>query len=212
MIRVMLADDHTILRQSLAFALNASGDCSVVAEAADGIAAIEQAHATQPHVAVIDISMPRLSGIEVAHRLGTELPRTRVLILTMHEEEEYVMQMVRVGVAGYLLKQSPAAVLLEAVRALASGDVYFGQYAARVLAWRARTPQQELEDPYGKLSPREREVLHLVVDGLTTKEIAKRLAISVKTAENHRCRVLDKLNLRNSAELVRYSMHKRLVQ
>lgn len=212
MIRVMLADDHAILRESLALALTASGDCCVVAEAADGIAAIEQAHASQPHVAIIDISMPRLSGMEVARRIGVELPRTRVLVLTMHEEEEYVMQLVRVGAAGYLLKQSPTKVLLEAVRALASGGVYFGQYAAQVLAWRVREPQRVPEDPYGRLSSREREVLHLVVNGLTTKEIAKRLAISVKTAENHRCRVLDKLNLHNSAELVRYAMHKRLVE
>ena len=211
MIRVLLADDHTILRESLALALTSSGDCCVVAEAADGIAAIEQAHASQPQVAIIDISMPRLSGIEVARRLGAELPRTRVLILTMHEEEEYVMQLVRVGAAGYLLKQSPTAILLEAVRALAAGDVYFGQYAAQVLAWRTRQPLQLQEDPYCGLSAREREVLHLVVDGLTTKEIAKRLAVSVKTAENHRCRVLDKLGVRNSAELVRYAVRKHLV-
>lgn len=211
MIRVLLADDHTILRESLALALGSSGDCCVVAEAADGISAIEKAHASRPQVAILDISMPRLNGIEVARRLAVELPQTRVLILTMHEEEEYVMHMVRVGVAGYLLKQTPTRDLLEAVRALAAGGMYFGQYAAKVLAWRAQKPQHDPEDPYGSLSSREREVLHLVVDGMTTKEIARQLGISAKTAENHRCRVLDKLGVRNSAELVRYAVSRKLV-
>ncbi len=211
MIRLLLADDHTILRESLATALNASDDCRVVAEAGDGVSAIEQAHLLHPDVAIVDISMPRLSGIEVTRRLTAELPRTRVLALTMHEEKEYVMQLVRAGASGYLEKQTPTAILLDAVRTLAKGGVYFGQYATSVLAWQARQPYTPVDDPYGSLSEREREVLHLVVDGLTTKEISKRLGISVKTAENHRCRILDKLDVRNSAELVRYAVRKRLV-
>jgi two-component system response regulator NreC len=212
MIRLLLADDHTVLRESLVTALRASGDCIVVAEAGDGISAIEQALATRPDVAIIDISMPRLSGIEVVRRLTAELPKTRVLVLTMHEEEEYVLHMVRAGAAGYLLKHAATVELLKAVRELAAGGVHFGPYAAKVLADQVQQPERELGDPYGELSSREREVLHLMADGLTTKEISKRLEISVKTAENHRGRVLAKLGLRNSAELVRYAMRKRLVE
>ncbi len=211
MIRILLADDHTVLRESLAVVLRGSGDCVVVGEAADGITAIEQALALRPDVAVVDISMPRLSGIEVVRRITAELPRTHCLVLTMHEEEEYVLQMIRAGAAGYLLKHAATNELLGAVRTLSAGGVHFGPYAAKVLAAQVQHPSQTLEDPYGALSPREREVLHLVVEGLTTKEVASRLNITVKTAENHRCRVLDKLGVRNSAELVRYAMRKRLV-
>jgi DNA-binding NarL/FixJ family response regulator len=211
MIRVLLADDHTVLRESLAAALRASGDILIVGEAGDGISAIEQALAVRPDVAVVDISMPRLNGIEVVRRLHAELPQTRVLVLTMHEEEEYVVQMVRAGASGYLLKHAAISELLGAVRALAAGGVHFGAYAAKVLATEIHHPQRAGDDPYGALSPREREVLHLVVEGLTTKEIARRLQIGVKTAENHRGRILSKLGIRNSVELARYALHKRLI-
>jgi DNA-binding NarL/FixJ family response regulator len=210
-IRILLADDHTVVRESLASVLRNSGDCLVVAEAGDGISAIELAHQMRPDVAVVDISMPRLSGMEVVHRLSAELPQTRVLVLTMHEEEEYVLQMVRAGASGYLVKHAAMSELLSAVRALAAGGVHFGPYAAKVLAAHVHDPKQRTDDPYGALSPREREVLHLVVEGLTTKEVARRLHIGVKTAENHRGRILSKLGLHNSAELVRYAMRRRLV-
>ena len=211
MIRILLADDHTVVRESLAAALRNSGDCLIVAESGDGITAIETALSVRPDVAIIDISMPRLSGMEVVRRLTAELPRTRVLVLTMHEEEEYVLQMIRAGAAGYLVKHAAIAELLNAVRALAAGGVYFGPYAAKILAAQVQHPQQLPDDPYGALSPREREVLHLVVEGLTTKEIARRLEIGVKTAENHRGRLLSKLGMRNSAELVRYAMRRHLI-
>lgn len=212
MIRLLVADDHTVLRECLVGALRASGDCVVVGEAGDGISAVEQAHALKPDVAVIDISMPRLSGIDVVRRLSEELPRTRVLVLTMHEEDEYVVQMVRAGASGYLVKHAATEELLNAIRAIAAGGVYFGPYATKILAERLQTPQDLPQDPYGSLSDREREVLHLVVDGLTIKEIAKRLDITMKAAENHRSRVLSKLGVRNSAELVRYAVRKRIVE
>jgi len=212
MIRLLIADDHTVMRECLVTTLRASGDCLVVAEAGDGIAAIEMAHAAKPDVAVIDISMPRLNGIEVVRRLNAELPRTRVLVLTMHEDDEYVLLAVRAGARGYVLKHAATAELLQAIRAVAAGSVHFGAFAAKALAGQLHNPQDNPEDPYGDLSSREREVLHLVVDGLTIKEIAQRLDITPKTAENHRSRVLSKLDLRNSAELVRYAMRKRLVE
>ena len=212
MIRLLLADDHTVVRESLVTALRASGDCIVVAEAGDGITAIEQALALRPDVAIIDISMPRLSGIEVVRRLTAELPRTRVLVLTMHEEEEYVLHVVRAGAAGYLLKHAATTELLDAVRTLAAGGVHFGPYAAKVLADQVHHPQRTPTDPNGALTSREREVLHLVVEGLSTKEIAGRLEIGIKTAENHRGRILDKLGMRNTAELVRYAMRRHLIE
>lgn len=211
MIRILLADDHTLVRESLAAVLRAAGDCIIVAEASDGVTAIEKALELRPDVAVVDLSMPGVNGVEVVRRLGTELPRTRVLVLTMHEEEEYVVHVVRAGAAGYLVKHAATSELLQAVRSLAMGGVYFGPYAARVLAEQVHHPTALSDDPYGALSAREREVFHLIVEGLTTKEIAKRLDISPKTAENHRGRILDKLGARNSAELVRYASKKRLI-
>ncbi|MEP6511739.1 MAG: response regulator transcription factor [Dokdonella sp.] len=212
MIRILLADDHTLVRESLAATLRNSGDCLVVAEVGDGVAAIETALSVQPDVAIVDISMPRLSGMEVVRRLTAELPRTRVLVLTMHEEDEYVLQVISAGAAGYLVKHAAIAELLNAVRALAAGGVYFSPHAAKVLAAQIQHPQQLLGDAYGTLAPREREVLHLMVEGLTTKEIASRLDIGVKTAENHRGRILGKLGMRNTAELVRYAMRKGLIE
>lgn len=209
MIRLLIADDHTVLRECLVAMLRASGDCVVVGEAGDGISAVEQALALQPDIAVIDISMPRLSGIDVVRRLTEELPRTKVLVLTMHEEDEYAVQMVRAGASGYLVKNTATNELLDAIRTIAAGGVYFGPYATKILASQLKHPQPE--DPYGALSDREREVLHLVVDGLTIKEIANKLGISAKAAENRRSRVLAKLGVRNSAELVRYAVRKRIV-
>ena len=205
-IRVLVADDHTLLREGLVALLNRSGECAVVAEAADGMAAVEAAVRTRPDVAVVDISMPRLNGMEVVRRLAHDCPDTRVLVVTMHAEEEYVLHVVRAGAAGFLLKDSAGSELLAAVKSLASGHGYFGPHAAKVLATQMQQPKAQLDDPYRGLTPREREVFHLIVEGLTTKEIARKLEISGKTAENHRTRVLEKLDARNTAELIRYAV------
>ncbi len=211
-IRVLVADDHTIVRQGVVSLLEAGGDCEVVAQASDGVEAVEKALATRPDVAVLDIGMPRLSGLEAVRRIRQEAPKIRVLVLTMHEEEEYVVHLVRAGASGYLVKDSAAGELLAAVRALAKGHGYFGPYAARVLAEQYRHPEvAQAQDPYGALTAREREVFHLVVDGKTTKEVAKALGISPKTAENHRTRLMEKLDVHNSAELVRYAARRGLL-
>lgn len=210
-IRVMIADDHTLVRESLVSVLNASGVCQVVAEAADGIEAVDKAMATRPDVAVVDISMPRLNGVEVVRRLHESLPDTRVLVLTMHGEEEYVLQLVHAGAAGYLVKDSATAELIAAVKSLSEGRGYFSPQAAKTLADSVQRPQRSLDDPYGDLTAREREVFHLMIQGLSTKLIARQLGISVKTAENHRVRVLNKLDVRNTAELVRYAVRRGLL-
>ena len=209
--RVLIADDHTMVRESLVGVLQAEPDVEVVAQASDGIEAIEQAERTRPDVVVADLSMPRLNGIEVVRRLREKLPETRVLVLTMHQEDEYVLQAVRAGASGYLVKDSAARELLAAVRSLHAGRGYFGPQASKALAEQVQNPGRGAEDPYGSLTAREREVFHLIAEGLTTKEIARRLGISAKTAENHRGRVLDKLDVRNTAELVRYALRKGLL-
>lgn len=211
MIRVLIADDHTLVRESLVSVLNASGACQVVAEAADGITALAKALELRPDVAIVDISMPGLSGVEVVRRLHVELPTTRTLVLTMHDEDEYVLHVVRAGASGFLLKDSATSELIQAVRDLHAGRKHFGANAASVLAEHVRQPGPELDDPYGALTAREREVFHLIVEGQTCKAIARKLEISVKTAENHRAHVLEKLKARNTAEVVRYAVRKGLL-
>ena len=204
-VRVVVADDHTILREGLVSLLNGSGECQVLAQAADGMAAVEAALAHRPDVLVVDLTMPRLNGLEVVRRGNAQAEGVRVLVLTMHNEEEYVLHAVRAGASGFLLKDTAGSELLAAVEAIAAGRGYFGGHAARVLAQQVQQPKARLEDPYRGLTDREREVFHLIVEGMTTKEIARKLDISTKTAENHRSRVLDKLEARNTAELIRYA-------
>lgn len=206
MIRVLVADDHTILREGLVSLLNHSGDCQVVGQAADGMQAVEMALQLEPNVVVLDLSMPKLNGLDVIRRLSKELDHTRILVLTMHAEEEYVLHVVRAGAAGFLLKDSASSELLKAVRALAAGRAYYGAHASQVLAHQVHQPQSRIDDPYRDLTSREREVFHLLVEGLTTKEIARQLDISTKTAENHRFRAIEKLGVRNTAELIRYAV------
>ena len=210
-IRVLVADDHTIVRQGIVSLLRDSGICEIVADAADGLEAVERAVDMRPDVAVLDMAMPRLSGLEAVRRIRQALRDTRILVLTVHDDEEYVLPIVRAGASGYLVKNTAAAELIAAVKALHSGLGYFGPEAARVLADHYQQPAGTAEDPYKQLTAREREVFHLVVEGKPTKEIARVLDISVKTAENHRARLMDKLKVHNTAELVHYAARKGLL-
>jgi DNA-binding NarL/FixJ family response regulator len=210
-IRILIADDHTIVRDGLVNLLEADGLCQVVAQAGDGIEAVELATRHRPQVAVVDLSMPRLNGLEVVRRITDQCPDTACLVLTHHAEEEYVLPLVQAGARGYLVKDTPADELRRAVSMLAGGQAWFGPHAARALAASQQNPDRRTGDPYGALTPREREVLHLVCDGKSTKEVARQLDISVKTAENHRSRILDKLDLANTAELVRWAARRGLL-
>ncbi len=210
--RVLIVDDHTMVRESLVGALQAAGDVQVVAQAANGAEAIEMALQVRPEIVVTDLSMPGINGIEVVRRLREALPEVRVLVLTMHTEDEYVLQAVRAGASGYLAKDSDTSELLAALRSLHAGRGHFSPRAARTIAEQLQHPERTVDDPYGRLTTREREVFHLMAEGLTTKEVARRLGISVKPAENHRGRVLAKLGMRNTAELVRYALRKGLLQ
>lgn len=211
LLRVLIADDHTLVRESLVSVLESSGVCQVVAQAANGTEALALAAQSDPDVAIIDISMPSLGGLEVVRRLQVEAPRTRVLVLTMHEDQEYLLHAVRAGATGFLLKDSPTAELVAAVGNVGAGRGHFSPEASRILAEQLHRPSQSVSDPYGRLTPREREVFHLVIEGLSTKEVARRLDISTKTAENHRSRVLAKLEARNTADVIRYAVRRGLM-
>ncbi len=210
-IRVLLVDDHNLVRESLVAILESDGDIAVVGQAADGVEAIDQALATHPDIVITDLSMPRLNGIEVIRRLAQDLPNTRILVLTMHQEDQYVLQAVRAGASGYLVKDSAAAELLAAVRSVYAGRGHFGPHASHALAEQLQHPERIPDDRYELLTAREREVFRLIAEGLTTKEIARQLSISTKTAENHRARVMTKIAVRNTAELVRYALRRGLL-
>ena len=210
-IRVVLADDHTLLRQGLLALLAGDDAVRVVAETADGPATVAKVEELQPDVLVLDLSMPGFPGLEVLRRVAKESPRTRVLVLTMHEEHEYVVHAVRAGAHGFLLKDSAAHELLQAVRDLGAGRRHFGAHASAVLAQQVEQPSVPLDDPYRNLTNREREVFHLIIEGATTKEIARKLYIAPRTAENHRNHVLAKLGARNTAGLLRYAARGKLL-
>jgi DNA-binding NarL/FixJ family response regulator len=210
-IRLVVADDHTLVRQGVVSLLAADPALEIVGEAHDGASAIEVVRSTLPDVLVIDWSMPAMNGLEVVRRLHAERPGLAVLVLTMHAEEEYVLHAVRAGARGFLLKDSAGEELRAAVHALAAGGDWYGPHASGVLARQVKSPGVALDDPYRNLTDREREVFHLLVEASTTKQIARRLDISVKTAENHRARVLEKLECRNAAEVIRYAVRRGLL-
>jgi len=210
-IRVLVADDHTIVRQGLVGILKASTDIDVVGEAGDGAEAVEKATKLKPDVVVLDISMPHLNGLEAARRIREALPGTRVLVLTMHDDEEYVLKMVRAGASGYLLKDSAASELLAAIRALKAGKASFGPHATRALAEAYQSDRPLPEDPFERLTDREREIFQLVVEGNTNAQIAEMLFISPKTVDNHRTRMMEKLGVHGTAELVRFAAKHKLL-
>jgi two-component system, NarL family, response regulator NreC len=209
--RVLVADDHTIVRQGLVGILEAADDMEVVGQAADGAEAVDKASKVKPDVVVLDISMPHLSGLEAARRIRESLPGTKVLVLTMHDDEEYVLKMVRAGASGYLLKDSAASELLAGIRALKSGKAYFGPHASRALAEAYQGDRMLPADPVERLTNREREVFQLVVEGKTNAEIADLLFISPKTVDNHRTRMMEKLGVHGTAELVRFAAKHKLL-
>ena len=198
-IRLLIADDHAILRAGLRMVLDAQPDMLVVAEASDGEEAVRRALATRPDVAVIDLTMPGLSGVETLQRLRRELPSARLLVLTMHDDPGYARVTQAAGAAGHVIKDSESAELLAAIRAVHRGRTF-------VVGTAARAAQRESLGPAPALSPRERQVLELLARGHTNREIAGRLFLSVKTVETHRARLSDKLGLHRRADLVRLAL------
>ena len=199
-IRVMLADDHAILRAGLRMLLEAQPDMAVVAEAADGEEAIRRAGGSRPDVAVVDLSMPGLSGVETLERLRREVPSTRLLVLTMHDDPGYARLALAAGASGHVIKDAESTELLAAIRAVHRGRTF-------VQVGSESPPTATLERAAAPmLSPRERQVLGLLAHGHTNREVADRLSLSVKTVETHRARLSDKLGLHSRADLVRLAI------
>lgn len=207
-LRILLADDHQIVRQGLKALLEREG-FDVAAEASDGLEAVRLARDLQPDVAVLDIGMPLLNGIDAARQVLQASPRTKAILLTMHAEDQYVLEALRAGVTGYVLKTKAAGDLVQAIREVAGGAIYLSPGVSRAVVQAYRAKSDLPPDP---LTPRERQVLQLIAEGKRTKEIAALLGVSVKTAESHRTRLMEKLNIHETASLVRYALQRGLIQ
>jgi len=215
-IRVLLAEDHNVVREGLRLLLNAQPDIQVVSEAMTGQEAIALAREGCADVAVLDISMPDLDGVQTASQILVECPQMRVLILTMHESDAYFFRALEAGAAGYVLKKAASEDLIKAVRAVARGEAFFYPSLARKLL-NNYLGHARLESPpgppgYEELSDREREIMYLLVRGLSNQEIAENLVISPSTVQTHRTRILQKLELENTIDLVRYAIRHGLIE
>jgi two-component system response regulator NreC len=212
-IRILLADDHTVMRRGLRLLLESQPEFSVVAEAADGRQAVEQAEATQPDVAVVDIAMPNLSGIEAAQRINAAHPQIAIVILSMHSDEGYVLRALKAGAKGYLLKDSAEGDLIEAIKAVHRGKTFFSPEITKMLVadYVQEIRTRGMEDSYDLLTSREREILQLLAERKSNKEIAVSLNLSPYTVETHRRNLQEKLNLHNLAELILYAVRKGVI-
>jgi len=207
-IRILLADDHPLVRQGFKMILAAQPDMEIVGEAGNGREALESAGQLQPDVVVMDVAMPELNGIEATRRLADVSPRTRVLALSMHKDSVYVREILRAGARGYLLKDAIASDLLAAVRAVARGEGYLSPGVSDAVL---NDYRRHVTDPIDLLTSREREVLQMIAEGKTNKEIATILNLSVYTVDAHRGRIMEKLNLHSGNELVRFAVRCGLV-
>ena len=208
MITILLADDHALVRQGFSMMLGAQPDMQIVGQAGNGREAVELATKLRPDVAIMDVAMPELNGIEATRRLAEFSPRTRVLALSMHKDSVYVREILRAGARGYLLKDSSDADLLAAVRAVAKGEGYISPGVSEAVLSDYR---RHVGNPLDLLTGREREVLQLIAEGKTNKEIATALNLSVYTVEAHRGRVMEKLNLHSTGELVRFALRNGMI-
>jgi DNA-binding NarL/FixJ family response regulator len=212
-LRILLADDHTIVRHGLRRILEGQSDWAIVGQTSDGRAAVQAAVDLQPDVAIFDIGMPQLNGIEATRQTVKRVPAMRVLVLSMHTEEAYVIQAIEAGARGYLLKDSADTELIHAVTAVAAGKSFFSPDVSRVMLdnYLRQRSQRGVVDRYGSLSAREREVLQLVAEGRSSKEVVDILSISPGTAETHRAHLMEKLGLHNTAEVVLFAVRRGVI-
>ena len=212
-IRILLADDHNIMRRGLRLLLERQPGFEVVAEAADGREAAERAEAARPDIVVLDIAMPNMSGIEAAQRIRALLPQAAIVILSMHSDESYVLRALKAGAKGYLLKDSAESDLIDAIKAVSEGKAFFSPEISKILVedYVRDMRKRGAEDSYELLTSREREVLHLVAEGKSNKDIATLLDLSLYTVETHRRNLQDKLNLHSLAELILYAVRKGVI-
>jgi two-component system response regulator NreC len=213
-IRVFLVDDHTVVRQGLRRILESDDEIEIVGEAGDGRTAIDLVQKLRPHVVVMDVAMPELNGIEATRQILKRVEGAKVLVLSMHGDDVYVRQALKAGARGYLLKDSEDLDLIKAVKAIRAGGSFFSPPVSKVVlsGYLGDRVDGDAEDGVARLTDREREVLQLIAEGKTNKEVAHALSVSVNTVETHRKHIMEKLDLHNTAELVRFAIRERLVQ
>jgi DNA-binding NarL/FixJ family response regulator len=212
-IRIVLADDHTIIRSGLKLLLEQQPDFKVTGEASDGREAVQLVEKLRPDVAVLDIGMPNLNGIEATRQIAAQETPTQVVILSMHSDEGYVLRALKAGARAYILKNSAEADLIRAVRAVAEGKSFFSPVISKMLLedYVRQVREKSVEDSYDLLTPREREILQLLAEGRTNKEVASTLGLSLHTVETHRGNILQKLNLHGTPELILYAVRKGII-
>jgi two-component system, NarL family, response regulator NreC len=212
-IRILLADDHQLMRSGIRLMLERESDLSVVGEASDGREAVALAKSMRPDVVVMDIGMANLNGIEAAQQVTQNRPEVAIVMLSMHSDESYVLRALKAGARGYLLKDSAEADLIKAVHAVAGGKSFFSPAVSKVLLddYVRKLKRSGADDAYDLLTPREREVLQLVAEGKSNKDIANLLNLSVYTVESHRSNFMEKLNLRGLPELILYAVRKGII-
>lgn len=212
-LRLVLGDDHTLFRHGLRKILEDNPEWTVVAEVGDGREALRQCVTLKPDVAVLDVAMPLLNGIDAATQITRQVPGTRVLVVSMHSEDVYVARALQAGAKGYMLKDCAADELVKAVASVAAGHPYFSPAIARVMLedYVRRAGGRGVVDPYDTLSPREREIFQLIAEARTSKEVAELLTISPATVETHRARIMQKLDIHNTAELVLFAVRRGVI-
>jgi two-component system, NarL family, response regulator NreC len=212
-IRILLADDHQLMRSGVRLMLEREADLTVVGEASDGREAVSMAKSLKPEVVVMDIGMPNLNGIEAAHQMTQDNPQLAIVMVSMHSDESYVLRALKAGARGYLLKDSAEADLIKAVHAVGSGKSFFSPVVSKMLLddYVRKLKRSGTEDAYDLLTPREREILQLIAEGKSNKDIANLLDLSVYTIESHRSNLMEKLNLRGLPELILYAVRKGII-
>jgi two-component system, NarL family, response regulator NreC len=212
-IRVFLVDDHTVVRQGLRRILESDDEIEIVGEAGDGRTAIDLVQKLRPHVVVMDVAMPELNGIEATRQILKRVESAKILVLSMHGDDVYVRQALKAGARGYLLKDSEDLDLIKAVKAIRAGGSFFSPPVSKVVlsGYLGDKAEGMEEDGVARLTDREREVLQLIAEGKTNKEVAHALSVSVNTVETHRKHIMEKLDLHNTAELVRFAINKKIV-
>jgi two-component system response regulator NreC len=212
-IRVFLVDDHTVVRQGLRRILESDDEIEIVGEAGDGRTAIDLVQKLRPHVVVMDVAMPELNGIEATRQIVKRIEGAKVLVLSMHGDDVYVRQALKAGARGYLLKDSEDLDLIKAVKAIRAGGSFFSPPVSKVVlsGYLGDKADGDAEDSVARLTDREREVLQLIAEGKTNKEVAHSLSVSVNTVETHRKHIMEKLDLHNTAELVRFAIRTKIV-
>jgi two-component system response regulator NreC len=212
-IRVFLVDDHTVVRQGLRRILESDDEIEIVGEAGDGRTAIDLVQKLRPHVVVMDVAMPELNGIEATRQISKRVEGAKVLVLSMHGDDVYVRQALKAGARGYLLKDSEDLDLIKAVKAIRGGGSFFSPPVSKVVlsGYLGDKIDGDAEDSVARLTDREREVLQLIAEGKTNKEVAHALSVSVNTVETHRKHIMEKLDLHNTAELVRFAIRTKIV-